>query len=314
MGYSVLATSFIPAPRNNHWGARPGKVTKFIVHHMDAVWTAKRCAEYFQNPAVKASANYYIGNDGSIVCGVDESNVAGTTGGYDIDKDAITVEVSNSIRGGNYPVSSAALKSLIRLAADVSKRHKFDGGLVPGKTLCWHSMYAATTCPGNYLRSKMNYIAAEANKINNPKPGGKIDGYNITRKANYLVVYNKGSYANTNKWGTEVAIDKNGVAICAPVYGKGKMARPYLGFVVSGHGTDSTWVLENIKKGSRVTIENHHVVVGDVVKDITHTVKSGETLSGIAAFYGSTVDTLVKYNGIANANKIYVGQKIKIPY
>lgn len=44
----------------------------------------------------------------------------------------------------------------------------------------------------------------------------------------------------------------------------------------------------------------------------TYTVKSGDTLSGIASKYKTTVAKLVKDNNIANANLIYVGQKIVI--
>ena len=44
----------------------------------------------------------------------------------------------------------------------------------------------------------------------------------------------------------------------------------------------------------------------------TYTVKSGDTLSGIASKYKTTVSKLVKDNNIANANLIYVGQKIVI--
>lgn len=44
----------------------------------------------------------------------------------------------------------------------------------------------------------------------------------------------------------------------------------------------------------------------------TYTVKSGDTLSGIASKYKTTVAKLVKDNNIANANLIYVGQKIAI--
>lgn len=44
----------------------------------------------------------------------------------------------------------------------------------------------------------------------------------------------------------------------------------------------------------------------------TYTVVAGDTLSGIAARYGTTVDNLVALNGIANPNKIYVGQVLKI--
>lgn len=47
--------------------------------------------------------------------------------------------------------------------------------------------------------------------------------------------------------------------------------------------------------------------------DTVYIVKSGDTLSGIAAKYGTTYQALASYNGISNPNKISVGQKIKIP-
>ena len=48
-------------------------------------------------------------------------------------------------------------------------------------------------------------------------------------------------------------------------------------------------------------------------KETVYTVKKGDTLSGIAAKYGTTYQELAKYNGIQNPNLIHVGQKIKIP-
>lgn len=44
----------------------------------------------------------------------------------------------------------------------------------------------------------------------------------------------------------------------------------------------------------------------------TYTVKSGDTLSGIAQKFGTDYKTLAAKNGIANPNKIYVGQVLKI--
>lgn len=44
----------------------------------------------------------------------------------------------------------------------------------------------------------------------------------------------------------------------------------------------------------------------------TYTVKSGDTLSGIAAKYGTTYQEIAKKNGIANPNVIYPGQVLKI--
>lgn len=45
---------------------------------------------------------------------------------------------------------------------------------------------------------------------------------------------------------------------------------------------------------------------------VVYTVKKGDTLSGIAKKYGTTVSYLAKLNNIKNVNLIYVGQKIKI--
>lgn len=45
----------------------------------------------------------------------------------------------------------------------------------------------------------------------------------------------------------------------------------------------------------------------------TYTVEKGDTLSEIANKYHTTVSALASANGIKDPNKIYVGQKIKIP-
>lgn len=45
---------------------------------------------------------------------------------------------------------------------------------------------------------------------------------------------------------------------------------------------------------------------------VTYTVKSGDTLSEIAQKYGTTYQKIASDNGIANPNKIYVGQKLII--
>lgn len=47
-------------------------------------------------------------------------------------------------------------------------------------------------------------------------------------------------------------------------------------------------------------------------KTITYTVKKGDTLSGIAAKYGTTYKKIAAENNISNPNYIKVGQKLKI--
>lgn len=103
----------------------------------------------------------------------------------------------------------------------------------------------------------------------------KINGTNTTRRTNQLIVYNKGAAATTNKWGAEVAIDKNGIATSNPVYGVGNMKIPAGGFVLSGHGTMSSKLIESVKNGYKVAIKDGYAVItktanairiGDTVK------------------------------------------------
>lgn len=44
-----------------------------------------------------------------------------------------------------------------------------------------------------------------------------------------------------------------------------------------------------------------------------HTVKSGETLSGIATAYGLTLETLLNWNGLNNTSIIFPGEKLLLP-
>ena len=52
---------------------------------------------------------------------------------------------------------------------------------------------------------------------------------------------------------------------------------------------------------------------GKYFSDIEYEIKSGDTLSQIAEKQGIKLSNLLQYNNIADANKIKVGQKIKIP-
>lgn len=85
-------------------------------------------------------------------------------------------------------------------------------------------------------------------------------------------------------------------------------------------GTVDLNLLNGSKKLSYFTggVEKAAVQVTKSVKKVdnnrttVYTVKPGDTLSGIAQRYGTTVAKLQSLNGIANPNKIYAGQKLKI--
>lgn len=166
MGKSSLATISVPAYSGNYTqGRRGNKISKITVHHMAGVMSATQCGALWQRKGRRGSSHYGIGNDGVIGNYVDENNIAWTDSNWKSNCTSVTIETSNNARGGDWTVSDVALNSLIKLCADIAKRNGL-GTLVPGKNLTWHSMYSNTQCPGNYLRSKMQYIADEANKIN----------------------------------------------------------------------------------------------------------------------------------------------------
>ena len=165
MGYSSLACRFYPANENNFTYGRSGySLRKITIHHMAGIMSAEQCGNLWQNPNRETSSNYGIGVDGEIMCYVDENNTSYCDSNWESNCTSITIENSNDSTGGEWHVGDATLDSLIKLCADISIRNGL-GLLVPGDNLTWHSMYSATTCPGDYLRSKMQYIADEANKI-----------------------------------------------------------------------------------------------------------------------------------------------------
>lgn len=173
MTVSPLATEAYPAYTGNYSGPEARtNITDITVHHMAGVNSAKGCGAIFQQPGRNGSAHYGIGVNGEIGWYVDENCVAWTNSNWESNQRSVTIECSNSAVGGEWPVSDATLNSCIKLVADIAKRNGL-GKLVPGQNLTWHSMYANTSCPGNYLRARMQYIADEANKINNEQPAPK---------------------------------------------------------------------------------------------------------------------------------------------
>lgn len=162
---SSLVNVVIPASEDNFTYGRSGySIKKITIHHCAGVMSCESIGYLWQNPARECSSHYGIGVDGRIGQYVDESNTAWTDSNWTSNCTSITIENSNDSTGGEWHVGDDTLNSLIKLCADISMRNGL-GLLVPGDNLTWHSMYAATACPGDYLRSKMEYIASEANKI-----------------------------------------------------------------------------------------------------------------------------------------------------
>lgn len=165
MSYSSLTNKYIPASADNYMRGRGGyKVCKITPHHMACQWSAERCAQSFQVSGRMASANYCIGSDGTIVANVDEENRAWTSSNYYNDCQAITIEIAND-NTDTWTISSKAWNALVNLCVDVCKRYGFRLNYTGDSTgsLTEHRMFAATSCPGPYLHSKMPQLAQEVN-------------------------------------------------------------------------------------------------------------------------------------------------------
>jgi len=194
MARSSLATSYIPAYTGNYTKGRTKKITKITIHHMAGNLSAVNCGYWFQNVKAKGSSHYGIGPAGGIACYVDESNTAWTDGNWDSNCKSVTIECANSKTGGEWPVSDLTLNALIRLCADIARRNKL-GKLVKGKNLTWHRMYNQTTCPGDYLISRMDYICKKANEINYPTTTKKT----VTEIAKEVIAGKWGNGADRKK-------------------------------------------------------------------------------------------------------------------
>ena len=146
-----------------NYGERWHRVTKLTPHHWAVVGAdPETIARNFDKNG--NSANYVIGNDGTLILCVPEEFRAFTSDNPDNDSKAVTVEMANETGAPEWRVSDAAIETLINLGVGVCKRHGLPGFKWTGDatgTLTIHKFFAATVCPGPYLESKMPYIAEE---------------------------------------------------------------------------------------------------------------------------------------------------------
>ena len=135
-------------PRNN-------SIRKITIHHMAGNLGAVSCAQMHRNGS--CSANYYIGSDGTICSGVAENRRAWTSSSPANDHQAITYEVANNSGAPNWSISKAAYDAMIALSRDICSRYGinayYDGS--SSASLTTHDMFAATCCPGPYIKGKL---------------------------------------------------------------------------------------------------------------------------------------------------------------
>lgn len=215
MTESKLVTKVIQAHKNNFTKDRINngikvKISEITLHHMAGCLSIEGCGALWQDPNRKGSSNYGI-NGLNIGQYVSELDASWCNSNFAANCRSVTIEIANSpeVSGKTYaetiakgdklgwPVTDDSLKTTIKLVADIAKRNDLHP-LVLGKTLTWHNMYSATSCPGPHLMGKLQYIVDEANRINAEKEiNTEEDLYGVMRQAIALTGEEKAqAYAN----------------------------------------------------------------------------------------------------------------------
>ena len=169
----------------------------------------------------------------------------------------------------------------------------------------WIAQYADND-PTGYQENPWNEGAYDC-AIRQYSSHGRLSGYsgNLDLDKAYMDATAWGSYANP-KGGSKPTP--------APVPSGGKSVDTLAHEVIDGK-----WGNGDDRKNRLTAAGYNYSTVQNRVNEILgtssaeyYTVRSGDTLSGIAARYGTTYQHLAQVNGIANPNLIFVGQKIRV--
>lgn len=316
-------------------GERTNPISKITIHHMAGNLSIETCGNVFQSS--NSSSNYGVGADGRIAMYVEEKNRSWASCSAWNDSRAVTIEVANSRSGGDWPVSDKALSSLIKLCVDICKRNgmkKLEYTGDKNGSLTIHSMYAATACPGPYLKSKLTYIANEVTKQlgSNVTSNTTTSSPTTSKKSNSQIA----DEVIAGKWGNGDDRKSKLIAAGYDYYAIQNIVNEKLGSKNTSKPAPSKksnsqiadeviagkWGNGDDRKSKLIAAGYDYYAVQNIVNEKLgsgsssskqyYTIKSGDTLSGIAAKYGTTVSWLAKTNNIKNPNVIYAGTKIRV--
>ena len=134
--------------------------------------TAEEICECFMTPEREASCNYGIGGDGRVSLCVEEEDRSWCSSSRENDHRAITIECCSEDREP-FAMNEIVYQTLIDLCVDICQRHGKTKLLWFGdkdKTLAYepaademvlsvHRWFAAKSCPGEWLYSRMQDLA-----------------------------------------------------------------------------------------------------------------------------------------------------------
>ncbi len=151
-------------------------IDTITIHCVVGQCSVETLGSIFAPTSRQASSNYGVGTDGRIGMYVEEKDRSWCSSSASNDHRAVTIEVASDTYAP-YAVNSKAYASLINLVADICKRNgikelkwKADKSLigqVNKQNMTVHRWFASTSCPGDYLYSRMGDIASKVNaKLN----------------------------------------------------------------------------------------------------------------------------------------------------
>lgn len=147
------------------------QITKITPHYMAGNCSIETCGEIFAPTSRQASSNYGIGSDGRVGMYVPENRRSWCSSSSWNDQKAITIEVAN-IRADGY-ITDAAWNTLVNLCVDICQRNNIPKLVWTGDkygSLTCHYMFSDTSCPGQYLKGRMQLLADCVNAKLHPAP------------------------------------------------------------------------------------------------------------------------------------------------
>lgn len=223
----------------------------------------------------------------------------------------------------DYVTAKTGVKPMLYISQ--SLMGKFNG---IGDYGLWIAQYANYT-PTGYQETPWNE-GAYACAIRQYSSTGRLSGYNGNLDLNKF-------YGDREAWmkyakGTRFTASNNGTSTVTKPQTENKPSTPQTSVQTYTVKSGDTLSAIAVKYGTTYQhlaeingIANPNLIYPEQVLKVTgtagapqadtsvvYTVKSGDTLSGIAVKYGTTYQHLASINGIANPNLIYPGQKIRI--
>lgn len=183
MGFTNSPLAKIVAISPNRTSPRNQPITKITVHHMAGVLSAQDFCNIVARPSREMSANYGIGYDGTIALTCPEGDRSWCSSSPWNDHRAITIEVSNSASGGDWPIGTVAYNALIDLCVDICKRNNIPKLVFTGDrngSLTFHYMFAATACPGPWMKAHAQDLCNKVNARLGSSPTTPLGLYTVS--------------------------------------------------------------------------------------------------------------------------------------